>query len=137
MLIDSNILIEVGRKQRCMKECRDLIDAISQEIITEEVYITRFALSAFQAIATDADPKFVREILLLIHQDKIKIFNQSIEDDIMTLSVIKTLGLDFDDATQFIAANKLMTYLVTYDKDFKDTGLQIKTPKEILKKVLA
>jgi predicted nucleic acid-binding protein len=137
MLIDSNILIEVGRKQRCKKECRDLIDAISQEIITEEVYITRFALSAFQAIATDADPKFVREILLLIHQDKIKILNQEIGDDIMTLSVLENLHLDFDDATQFVAANKLMTYLVTYDKDFKKTGLQTKTPKEILKKILA
>jgi len=52
------------------------------------------------------------------------------------LGTQEKLGLDFDDATQFISANKLGTYLVTYDKDFIGTGLKTKTPEDLIEELL-
>ena len=54
------------------------------------------------------------------------------EDYFVVNAVKKDLELDFDDALQFIVANKLKTYLVTFDKDFKKTSLETKIPSEIL-----
>lgn len=136
MLIDTNIFVEMGRRQAKSDECRDLFDAIVGGRISEEVHITRFSLSAIQAMLAHLNPDFVRKILLAIYCKKIKLFNTSIDDDISILSSLKQLGLDFDDAIQFFAANKLGTYLVSYDKDFTKSGLATKSPKEILKDIL-
>jgi len=132
MLIDSNIFIEIARKQKEYRTCLDLINVINSESLGEDAYITKFSLHAIEAILGKKDLEFVKKILLLIHQDKIKVYDFDIGDHIMIASAIDTLGLDFDDATQYVAANKLFTYLVTLDKDFKKTGIRTKTPKQVL-----
>lgn len=132
MLIDSNIIIEIARNQKHSQQCEDLINAIKQDMIKDQVYLTRFALSAIEALIAHIDSLFVREILLLIYQEKIQIINFEIKDDLMANAIQEDLKLDFDDAIQFIAANQLGTYLVTYDKDFSHTSLQTKTPEEVL-----
>jgi predicted nucleic acid-binding protein len=134
MLIDTNIFIEIAREQRHKAACRDFIDAISFDMVDEEVYISRFSLSAVEAVLSEST-HFVREILLLIFNGKIKVKDTTIDDDLMINSVKKDLDLDFDDAVQFIAANKLGTYLVTYDKDFSNTSIQTKTPEEVLEEL--
>jgi predicted nucleic acid-binding protein len=137
MLIDTNIFIEMGKKQEESFQCGELLDAIKQDLINEEVYITKFTLNAIQAIISREDPKLVRDILILIHQEKIKALELNLEDYLMILSALEDLKLDFDDATQFVAANKLRTSIVTFDKDFKNTGLKVKTPKQVLKEILS
>lgn len=132
MLIDSNIIIEIGRRQANHKECQELFDAIKFKMLDEPVYVTRFSMSAVEALVGEADAGLVRETLLLIHQGQIKIFETKVEDDLMINSIKKDLKLDFDDAIQFFAANRLGTYLVTYDKDFSHTSLETKTPGEVL-----
>lgn len=136
MLIDTNIFIEVARKQERYIECLDLLKAINKSLFSEEVYISRFSLGALQALLSPKSPKFLQSILLLIYGGNIKIYTPEIEDDMMILGSLKGLSLDFDDAVQFTAASKLNTDLVTLDNDFRKTGLVVKTPKEILKKIL-
>jgi len=131
MLIDANIFIEIARNQKHKDACRDLIDAIAEEMIVEEVYLSKFSLGAIEAMLSKNE-EFVREILLLIFHDIIKIKDTTIDDDLMINAAKKDLELNFDDAVQFVVANKLGTYLVTYDKDFDDTSLQTKTPEEVL-----
>ena len=114
----------------------ELLDAIAQEVVEEKVYITRFALNAISATTRKEGQEFLREILLMIHKGKIEIIDQSISDDLLANSIKNDIGLDFDDATQYIAAGKVQTYLVTFDQDFKKTGLQTKTPSEVLETVL-
>lgn len=133
MLIDTNIIVEIGRSQPHRKECKELLDAIRFGMLDESVYITRFALSAIETLISKSNTDFLREILLLVHQNKIKVLETKIDDDLMVNSIKNDLSLDFDDALQFLAANQLGTYLVTYDKDFSHTSLQTKTPEEILK----
>ena len=132
MLIDSNIIVEIGRKQNKNRVCGDFLNSIKEGMISEEIFITQFALHAIEALVSDIDSNLIKDFLLLIHQGFIKTYNSKTEDDLMAMSVKKDLKLDFDDAVQFIAANKLQTYLVTYDKDFSHTSLQTKTPEEVL-----
>jgi predicted nucleic acid-binding protein len=106
-------------------------------MLNENVYMARFALSAIEALTSGSNSDFIREILLLIHQGKIKVFETKIDDDIMVNSIKNDLSLDFDDTVQFLAANQLGTYLVTYDKDFSHTSLQTKTPEEVLEELAA
>lgn len=137
MLIDTNIIIEIARRQQFSQDCIDFIDALKNDQFKEEAYITRFALHAIEALIAKKNKEFLREILLMIHQDKIRVFDSDITDDIVTLSVMQDLELDFDDATQYFAANRLKTYLVTFDKGFIGKGLVVKTPAEVLKEILA
>ncbi len=132
MLIDTNIIVEIAKRQQCYRECADLLDAINQGQVSEEVYITRFALSVVEAIIGKVNRKFLQEILLMIYRGSIRVFNLEIQDDMMALGVLDDRELDFDDAIQFIAANKLRTYIVTLDKDFRKTGIKVKTPKEVI-----
>jgi predicted nucleic acid-binding protein len=136
MLIDTNIAIEITRNQKSSQDCRDLFRAISQEISPDQAYITQFSLNAICAISGDIAPEFLRKLFLMIHEEKIKIINMDTKNNLMILVLMKQLNLDFDDTLQFIAANQLGTYLVTFDQDFKNTGLTIKTPKQVLKKIL-
>lgn len=137
MLIDTNIIIEIAFNQKRAEECKKLLNAIDQRAFEKEVYVTRFALSAIEAMSSKQPPNFLREFLLLILEDKIKIFDLKVEDDLMVNSVHSDLGLDFDDAVQYVAANRLGTWLITFDKDFKSKGLIVKTPAEVLKEILA
>lgn len=133
MLIDTNIIIEIARRQQFYQDCLYLMKAIKNDQIKEEAYLTRFALHAIEALISKKEKNFLREILLMIHQDKIKIFDTDVTDDLMTLSAMQDLEFDFDDATQYFAANKLGTYLVTFDKAFIGKGVAVKTPAEVLK----
>jgi predicted nucleic acid-binding protein len=47
--------------------------------------------------------------------------------------VIKQFNLDFDDAYQYVAAEKHDLTIVSFDSDFERTGRGRKTPAEVLK----
>lgn len=137
MLIDTNVILEVLFSQEHREDCTSLLDAIYDNRINEPVYLTRFSLSAIQAACKKERQSFLRDLMLMIFQEKIQIPTMDIRDDIMINSVRKELDLDFDDAMQFIAAQKKGTYLVTYDKDFTDKPVAVKTPAQVLKQYFA
>lgn len=137
MLIDTNIILEMAFNQARAGECKKLLNAIDENAFEKDVYITRFALSAIEAMSSKQPPNFLREFLLLILEEKIKIFDLKVEDDLMINSVHSDLGLDFDDAVQYVAANRLGTWLISFDKDLKNKGLIVKTPAEVLEGILA
>lgn len=137
MLIDTNIFVEIAKGQERTQVCEDFLDAIKTDAIQEDIFITQFSLNAMHAMLSEKYEDFIRDILLLVHQDKIKIARNEAEDDLSILAIKKDLGLDFDDACQFLTAGRLGTYLVTYDEDFATTSLQTKTPEEVIEELTA
>lgn len=135
MLIDANIFIEIGRKQKQSRVCTSLLNAIKTDMIDEDVFVTQFSLNAIEAMLSGTHEDFIYDLLLLIHQGKIKIAKNKPEDDLSILAIKADLGLDFDDACQFLATAQLGTYLVTYDKDFAKTSLKTKTPEEVIEEL--
>src|SRR3989339_559859 len=135
MLIDANIFMEIARGQKQIRICEDLMYAIKTDATQEDAYITQFSLNAIEAMLSEKYEDFLYELLLLIHQGKIKIAKNKPEDDLSILAIKTGLNLDFDDACQFLATAQLGTYLVTYDKDFAKTSLKTKTPEEVIKEL--
>lgn len=135
MLIDANILMEIALGQKQIRICEDLMYAIKTDAIQEDVFITQFSLGAIEAMLSKKSEDFLYELLLLIHQGKIKIAKNKPEDDLSILAIKTDLNLDFDDACQFLATAQLGTYLVTYDKDFAKTSIKTKTPEEVIEEL--
>ena len=77
---------------------------------------------------------FIAVFINYVNKNKADFYSYTVEKKLQTIenSIQKDIGLDFDDSIQFIAANQLGTYIVTYDKDFSHTSLQTKTPEEVL-----
>lgn len=132
MLIDSNIFMEIALTRQKAKICADLLYAIKTDMIREDVFVTKFTLSAIEAMLSKKQKNFLSDLLILVYQGKIKIVKNMPEDDMSALAIQSDLGLDFDDTVQFLAASRLGDYLVTYDKDFAKTSLKTKTPEEVL-----
>jgi predicted nucleic acid-binding protein len=135
MLIDTNIFVENCKNQKHARICADLMYAIKTDAIQEDIFITQFSLNAMEAMLSEKYEDFLYELLLLIHQGKIKVAKNKPEDDLSILAIKTDLNLDFDDACQFLATAQLGTYLVTYDKDFAKTSLKTKTPEEVIKEL--
>lgn len=133
MLIDTNIFIEIARGQKHTQSCEELLDAIKMGMIKEEVYVTKFSLSAIEALIGEKNSEFLLDFLLLIHNGLIKVYKSDVKDDLAANAIKEDLKLDFDDAIQFLTANYLGTSLITLDKDFIPTSLPTKTPEEVLK----
>lgn len=136
MLIDTNIVLEFLLDQKRVQESEDLLKAIDENIFSEEVYMTQFAINGIQSFDKILNTNFLKYFLVMIYQEKIKIAPLDISDDLTAYGIKKDIGLDFDDAIQFLAASKLGTYIVTYNKDFRKTSLPTKTPAEVLKEIL-
>jgi len=72
--------------------------------------------------------KFIRDVFIdgsvgLIHLDP--------EDTEQIIRVQEQFGLDYDDAYQYVAAEKLNLELVSFDTDFNKTSRGKKSPGEI------
>jgi predicted nucleic acid-binding protein len=64
----------------------------------------------------------------------VRLVNLPPQDLLQVVEKIRQFGLDFDDAYQFVAAEKYGLTLVSFDKDFDSTNHKRKTPREILEK---
>lgn len=136
MLIDTNIFLEILFVQEQREDCINLVDAIANQLLGEDVFITSFSLGAIESAARKKHKEFIRDLLLLIYDEKMKLINLDIRDHLMINSIRDELDLDFDDALQFVATQKYGTYIVTYDKHFSNKPIEVKTPKEILEKII-
>ena len=59
-----------------------------------------------------------------IHSDSI--------DNFKVIQIIKTKKLDYDDAYQVMISRKYELQIVTFDKDFKNSGIKTFNPIEAL-----
>ena len=61
MLIDINIILEIGFGQKYANDCRILLDKIAFDQILEQAYITEFSLNAICAICNNN--QFLRDFI--------------------------------------------------------------------------
>jgi predicted nucleic acid-binding protein len=127
--------MEIALGQKQMRVCEDLMYAIKTDAIQEDIFITQFSLGAIESMLSKKYKDFLYDLLVLIYQGKIKVAKNRPEDDMAALAIKTDLGLDFDDACQFLATSHHGTYLVTYDKDFEKTSLRTKTPEDVIEEL--
>ncbi|MCR4292124.1 MAG: PIN domain-containing protein [Candidatus Kuenenia sp.] len=131
-LLDTNIFIEILLEQEKSEDVKKFL-AIHDPC---ELYITEFS---FYSIGI---------ILLRLRQKEIfqKFINDTFYDSEINLVHLKPLemeqlvniaerfNLDFDEAYQYVAAEKYGLTLVSFDTDFDRTERGRKTPAEIIQK---
>jgi hypothetical protein len=131
LLLDSSVLLEFLLNQERAEE----VARFFNETLEAGLYVTDFSVHAVAIILVrkkraEMLAKFVDDLFFIRGAQVIR-FDL---DDVAAVAARATaLGLDFDDAYQYVAAEKHSLTLVSFDADFDRTELGRKTPADVLK----
>jgi len=130
LLADANVWLELLLEQERADEVRRFLDAVP----LAQIAITEFSVCAIGLLLTRAKRddlflKFVSDVLLDTGISRVALDADSLRE---TVAARKRFGLDFDDAYQYVAAEKHDLTLVSFDADFDRTDRDRKTPADIL-----
>jgi len=128
-LVDTNLWLELLLGQQRAQEVRQLL----QQRQGSEFALTEFSLYSIGIILTrlNQDDLFARFVADALEQAGTRLLRLSAVDMKALLAVRKQFGLDFDDAYQYVAAEKFNLTLLSFDKDFDRTPRGRLTPSAI------
>jgi len=128
-LLDTNILLELLLDQERADEAERLMCSIPGR----DLYISEFTLYSLGMILTRRQ---LAHVFLRVIEDltrgQIECLRLDMVDMHAVVQVIQQFGLDFDDAYQYVVAEKYDLTLVSFDADFDHTPRGRRTPGEIL-----
>jgi len=131
-LVDTNVWLERLLDQNYSEQ----IGVLFNKIPSSELFITEFALYSIGISMThenrlDELLLFLKEVIL---ESNVRIIRLNISDYELITDTVKKQGLDFDDAYQYVSAEKNGLIIVSLDKGFDHTDRGRKTPTEVLRK---
>jgi len=128
-LVDTNLWLELLLGQQRAQEVRQLL----QQRLGSEFALTEFSLYSIGIILTrlNQDDLFARFVADALEQAGTRLLRLSAVDMKALLAVRKQFGLDFDDAYQYVAAEKFNLTLLSFDKDFDRTARGRLTPSAL------
>jgi len=129
-LVDANIWLERLLAQAKSDEVRDFLDHVPASAL----FITGFAFHSICVVLTrlkkeTALLKFVEDVFVT---GAITLVSVPPEETQRLIDAMSKFNLDFDDAYQYVAAEKQGLVIVSFDGDFNRTARGKKTPGEIL-----
>lgn len=129
-LVDTNVWLERLLDQ----ERSDEVGRFLNEVPSERLFMTDFAFHSISIAMsglkeTGALLTFVSDAFIRGNVGYIALGPQETGD---LTRVIDRFNLDFDDAYQYVAAQKYGLTIVSFDRDFDRTDLGRKTPGELL-----
>jgi predicted nucleic acid-binding protein len=129
-LIDTNVWLERLLDQEKSKEVGELFDTIP----SERLFITDFSFHSIALVLSklnnvEALRHFIRDTFV---EGAVTLLHLKPEDMERLILVMRDFDLDFDDAYQYVAAEKTDSIIVSLDKDFDQTERGRKTPREVL-----
>jgi predicted nucleic acid-binding protein len=134
-LIDTNVWLERLLDQERASEVKSFLD----QTPSERLFITDFSFHSIGIVMKRLDQgeaflRFVRDAFL---EGAAILVALRPEDMSQLLQKMDQFDLDFDDAHQYIAAEKYDLILVSFDSDFDRTRRGCKTPAQVLKDQLS
>jgi len=129
-LLDTNIWLERMLEQARSEEVRRLLD----QVPSDRLLITDFSLHSIGVILSRLNRRgeflgFVRDLFI---DGAVTLVSLEPIDMERLVAVMDHFGLDFDDAYQYVAAERYEVELVSFDGDFDGTERGRVTPGEIL-----
>ena len=130
-LVDTNVWLERLLDQVRSQEVGQFLDRTP----SEQLFITDFAFHSVAIVLSklgqiEALLKFVRDAFT---EGAVSLIHLEPEDMHQIASTMEKFNLDFDDAYQYVAADKYGLVLVSFDSDFDQTERGRKTPEVALK----
>ncbi len=129
-LVDTNVWLELMLEQARSEEVTQFLSQIS----SEHLFITDFSFHSIGVILRrlnrlDLLLNFVQDVFV---DGSVVLVSLEPQDTQNLVAVMNQFNLDFDDAYQYVAAEKHNLTLVSFDNDFNRTTQGKKTPAEIL-----
>ena len=129
-LIDTNIFLEGLLEQEKAESVRYFFQAVD----IEKTFMTDLALHSigiilFRLKKYELFTSFVEDMII----NGMEILSSSPEDLMKLDRTAQQYNLDFDDAYQYMLAEKHQLQLISFDKDFDSTKIGLKEPSEIVK----
>lgn len=130
LLVDANIFLEVILDRTRADEARSILAAADRH----DLFISAFSFHSIGVILFhlkrhELFQRFISDMILDAGTIVIALSAEDMED--MT-NAARKFKLDFDDAYQYVAAEKHGLTIVSFDSDFDRTDLGRKTPEEVL-----
>jgi len=129
-LLDSNIILELLLDQNRANEVERFLRAVPRE----NLHISEFSLYSvgivlFRRKQFDAFARFLDDLILTGGVRVLRLSPQAVKE---LATVAQQFHLDFDDAYQYVAAEKYGLEIVSFDSDFDQTDKGRKTPDQVL-----
>jgi len=133
VLIDTNIILEILLNQERSNESRKLLENSDNSAF----FLSDFSLHSIGILLfrTKRHYSFYQFLKDMIFSEILSILSLSCEDMNRVVEVSKRFDLDFDDAYQYVVAEKYNLTIISFDSDFDKTELGRKTPKEVLEEL--
>ena len=129
-LLDTNIFLELLLDQKESESVRALLSSQTpDELSTSDLAFHSIGIILYQKNAPHLFSDFVRD---LFGEGGIAIFALGSEDMERLEQVATTFNLDFDDAYQYVVAEKFGLTLVSFDTDFDRTDRKRVIPAGIV-----
>jgi len=130
LLIDTNIFLEIVLDQEKAMEAKALLAEVEeQEFFVSDYCLHSIGLLLFRRKQYDIFRQFVTDMIL---NAGIRIVSLLAEDLEALINVAQEFNLDFDDAYQYVLAEKYNLTIVSFDSDFDRTERGRKTPSQAL-----
>ncbi len=129
-LVDTNVWIERLLDQEHSEEVGQFLDKVPSDAL----FITDFALHSICLVMCrlgqqNSLQRFVRDIF---ENGAVSLIHLGGEDLVQVVEKMSQFNLDFDDAYQYVAAEKYGLTLISFDADFDRTPRGRRTPGQVL-----
>lgn len=129
-LFDTNICLELMLNQ----EQAEIGINILQTVSLSQIYISDFTLHSIGVIVsrlkkTEIFNEFIQDVFI---QGKLVQLSLEPTDLIDLVHYMNEYSLDFDEAYQLTVSKKYELTIVTFDRDFKNKGLDLVLPNDLL-----
>lgn len=128
-LLDTNVWLELLLDQDRAEDVQLFLEKISPE----RIFMTEFSLHSIGIIMSRFDKMaefelFVQEVLI---DGGVSLISLRPEDVQYLVSTQQKFKLDYDDAYQYVGAERYSLTIISFDRDFKKTENGYKMPHEI------
>jgi uncharacterized protein len=129
-LLDTNIWLERLLDQDRSEEVGHLLG----QVPTDQLLITDFSFHSIGVVLSrlrriEELVRFVQDVFL---DGEVSLVSLEPSEMQRLVEVMDTFNLDFDDAYQYVAAEKYAATLVSFDEDFNRTKRSAMKPAEVL-----
>lgn len=130
LLIDTNVILEIVLEQDHDQEARSLLSTTHRH----HLFLSDFSLHSigvilFRRNQPDAFLDFCSD---MVEPGRLAIIGLSVQHMNRVAKASKEFRLDFDDAYQYVIAEKYNLTIVSFDADFDRTARGRKTPQAVL-----
>jgi predicted nucleic acid-binding protein len=128
LLLDTNIFLEIVLEQECAPEAKSLlINADQHEFFASDFSLHSIGLALFRPQRHEMFRLFVKDILLVAGTTLLSL---GVADMDAVVVASQRFNLDFDDAYQYVVAEKHNLTVVSFDSDFDRTVRGRLTPAQ-------